>query len=94
MLVIRNRQDLVNKVIPFFERHPLYTQKKNDFYLFKKIVMMMNEKKHLEKKSFSKIVQLAYLMNANGCRRKVPKEKILETLKSSETIRQKSDASD
>ena len=88
VLVIRDRQDLTKKVIPFFERYPLHTQKKNDFAIFRQIVEMMNQKLHLSSKSFSEIVNLAYSMNANGYRRKVPKNEILSTLKSSETIRQ------
>ena len=88
VLVVRNRQDLATKVIPFFERYPLYTQKKNDFSIFRKVVEMMEQKHHLSREGFSEIVYLAYSMNADGYRRKVPKEEILTTLKSSETIRQ------
>ena len=38
VLVVRNRQDLTMKVIPFFDRYPLHTMKKNDFESFKRIV--------------------------------------------------------
>ena len=88
VLVVRNRQDLQIKVIPFFDRYPLYTQKKHDFAIFKRIVEMMMHGEHLVADGFSEIVHRAYSMNANGYRRKVPKEEILATLKSSETIRQ------
>jgi hypothetical protein len=90
VLVVRNRQDLSMKVIPFFERYSLHTEKKNDFRMFKQVVAMMNEGSHLATDGFKKIVGLAYAMNANGNRRKIAQETILATLKSSETIRQRS----
>ena len=90
VLVVRNRQDLVAKVIPFFERYSLHTQKKNDFESFRQVVEMMNQGKHLSADGFARIVALAYAMNANGARRRIPRESILRTLKSSETIRQRS----
>ena len=78
------------RVIPFFERYSLHTQKRQDFELFRQVVEMMNQEMHLSSDGFARIVELAYAMNANGSRRKVPREDILGTLKSSETIRQRS----
>ena len=54
---------------------------------FKQIVRLMDRGEHLSIEGFSEIVELAYSMNANGSYRKVKKEKILTTLKSSEAIR-------
>ncbi len=90
VLVVRNRQDLSIRVIPFFERYSLHTQKKRDFELFRDVVRMMNRDVHLTADGFARIVELAYAMNANGSRRRIPREGILRTLKSSETIRQRS----
>ena len=90
VLVVRNRQDLSTSVIPFFERYSLHTQKKSDFELFRQVVEMMNQEMHLSTDGFARIVELGYAMNANGSRRRVPREGILRTLKSSETIRQRS----
>ena len=90
VLVVRNRQDLTSKVIPFFKRYSLHTQKRNDFELFRQVVEMMSLGKHLSTDGFARIVELAYVMNANGRRRRIPREGILRTLKSSETIRQRS----
>jgi hypothetical protein len=90
VLVVRNRQDLSIRVIPFFERYSLHTQKKRDFELFRDVVRMMNQDMHLSADGFARIVELAYAMNANGSRRRIPREGILRTLKSSETIRQRS----
>ena len=78
------------EVIPFFDRYPLHTVKKNDFESFKRIVVMMNSELHLTADGFKEIVSIAYSMNANGSRRRINREEILGTLKSSETIRQRS----
>jgi hypothetical protein len=90
VLVVRNRQDLSVKVIPFFDRHPLHTVKKSDFESFKQIVVMMNSELHLTADGFERIVSIAYSMNANGSRRRINRDAILGTLKSSETIRRRS----
>jgi hypothetical protein len=87
VLVIRDRKDLLQKVIPFFERYHLHTQKKQDFSVFRKILKMLSEKEHYEIDGFRKIVNLAYSMNANGRYRKRQKTDILSNLSSSETIR-------
>ena len=90
VLVVRNRYDLAMKVIPFFDRYSLHTEKRNDFRRFKQVVEMMMLGAHRSTDGFTKIVDIAYAMNAGGNRRKVPQENILRTLKSSETIRQRS----
>ncbi len=85
--VVRNRQDLLQKIIPFFEQNPLRTEKRNDFEVFKRVVLMLENNKHQDLENFREIVELAYSMNASGRYRKRNKEEILESLTSSETIR-------
>lgn len=85
--VVRNREDLLRKVLPFFERFPLRTAKRKDFDSFRTILYMMERNEHLEIEGFKKIVGLAFCMNANGTYRKRKKEDILATLTSSETVR-------
>lgn len=74
VLVVRNRNDLTTKIIPFFERYALLTKKGNDFRTFKKIVLLMQNNSHHNKKGFQKIVNLAYSMNGGGRYRKVSKK--------------------
>src|SRR5919109_4683556 len=76
VLVVRNRQDLSTKVIPFFLQYSLHTEKKNDFESFRQVVEMMNQEIHLSADGFTRIVELAYAMNANGSRRKILREEI------------------
>ena len=44
---VTSLQDLINIVIPHFEKYSLITQKKADFILFKKVVNFIENKKHL-----------------------------------------------
>jgi hypothetical protein len=86
--VVRNKKDLKNKIIPFFKRYPLLSRKKEDFLLFNTIIDMTCQGNHLNKDGFKKIVTLAYQMNAAGRYRKTSFHSIIDSLESSETIRQ------
>jgi hypothetical protein len=44
---VRNLEHLSTIIIPFFEKHQLKSLKKVDFIKFRKIIKMMEEKKHL-----------------------------------------------
>ncbi len=66
--VVRNRQDLLTKIIPFFETYPLRTAKKNDFKRFAQIVKMMEKKQHLNEKGLAKIRILTTQMNTRKYR--------------------------
>ncbi len=84
-------QDLTEKVIPFFNKHPLLGQKQNNVILFEQIIEGMRLKQHLNPEGFFKLAELAFQMNDMGKYRKVTLSEIKESLaKSSETIRQTS----
>lgn len=55
--------DLVNILIPHFEKYPLITQKQADYILFKQIVELMKEKKHLTEEGLREIISLRAAMN-------------------------------
>ena len=87
VLAVRKRDDLLNKIIPFFERNRLHTEKRYDFEKFRFIVKAMANSEHLSKNGFEKIVNIAFTMNAHGSNRKYSVEQIIKnTLESSETI--------
>ena len=88
VLVVRNRQDLLFKVIPFFYRYPLLSSKQKDFEKFAEIVQAMQQNKHLTKNSLKKIITKAFTMNNKGQYRKLKLKDVLNNLESSETIRQ------
>jgi len=76
---IDSRKNIVEKVIPFFDRYPLLTKQEN-YKKFRMIIMMMENKEHFEKEGFKKIVSIAYTMNQQGKGRKNTKEFIFSTL--------------
>ena len=56
-------EHLTNIIIPHFLKYPLITQKKADFELFKRVVDLMNCKKHLTYEGLQEIVNLKYSIN-------------------------------
>ena len=75
---VRSISDLRDKVIPFFQRHPLKTHKAKDFEFFCQVMNLITDREHLTISGLKRIARLMMKMN-----RKV-KPKFLE---SSETIR-------
>ena len=78
---VRNQEELNKIIIPFFAKHKLLTNKNNDFLIFKQILEMMSNKKHLTDLGFKQIAKLIEKMNT---------KKKSRYLKSSETKRQAS----
>nr|YP_009574621.1 LAGLIDADG endonuclease [Orbilia dorsalia]QBF58422.1 LAGLIDADG endonuclease [Orbilia dorsalia]QBM09703.1 hypothetical protein [Dactylella sp.] len=55
--------DLIQVIIPHFEKYPLLAQKKADFLLFKSALKLINEGKHLLKEGLIEIVNIKASMN-------------------------------
>jgi len=87
VLVVRNREDLSTKVIPFFEAQPLLSSKQEDFLTFARIVRAINVGLHLNPHGFEELRSLAVTMNGSGRYRKVHRQR-----ESSETICRTPDA--
>ena len=85
---VSRREDLRTRVIPFFERHPLNSQKHYDFLKFREIVLAMHRKEHLAPAGFRRIIEVAFTMNKKGKQRRYKIEEILA--KPSETVRRAS----
>ena len=85
--VVRKRDDLLNKIIPFFEKYPLLSDKNKSFVLFKQIVNLLDSGQHSNLAGTKNILNLAYQMNQQGKYRKTDKNELLNYLESSETIR-------
>jgi hypothetical protein len=84
--VVKQHDDLYGRVIPFFQRFPLRSEKQEDLLKFRQVVEWMHEKKHLTVEGVEDIVKLAFSMNGGRYRKHTLKELLLR-LKSSETIR-------
>jgi LAGLIDADG endonuclease len=66
VLVVRRREDLLLKVIPFFERNPLLSCKQEEFATFARIVRAMANGEHLVGAGFERLVAQALDMNGGG----------------------------
>jgi hypothetical protein len=76
---VKRRSDLVGRIIPFFEEHPLRTAKQKDFESFCEVISMMSSDLHLTQSGLRKIAQITETMNRKQRSR---------YLESSEAIRQ------
>ena len=76
---VKGRSDLVERIIPFFEEHPLVTAKRVDFDAFCAVISMMNANRHLTREGLELIARITETMNRKQRSR---------YLESSEAIRQ------
>ena len=67
-------QDLVERVIPHFERYPLLSSKREDFERFAQVCRMMQSGKHLMREGFEEVIRVASKVNRG--KRKFPREMI------------------
>jgi hypothetical protein len=82
---VQRRSELMEIIIPFFEKYPLKV-KASDFRVFCEIVRLIDAGKHFTRDGFETIARLAYSMNEQGKQRARSLEQILKG--SSETVRQ------
>lgn len=66
---VRSIVELVNFILPHFNKYPLLSSKKNDFDKFSKICKSILDKKHLDIKGFKRIAEIAISMNSSGNRK-------------------------
>jgi hypothetical protein len=66
VLVVRRRVDLLQRVIPFFERNPLLSCKQEEFATFARIVRGMDEGGHRTPEGFEQLASEALRMNGGG----------------------------
>ena len=78
ILIVKNRKDLLKKVITFFEKHSLHSSKYQDFLVFRKTLSIMENKRHLLEKGFREIVEAVFSLNRITNKR-YSKEEILSS---------------
>jgi len=82
---VREREGLKEKIIPFFQEHPLKSiTKKSDFRKFVKAIRLIEKNEHLKLSGMKKIIRITERMVHRKPFRKSARAKFL---KSSETIR-------
>ena len=85
VLVVKRHSDLYEKVVPFFERFPLRSEKQQEFLKFAQVIEMMHRKEHLTIDGLKRISEIAFSMNGAKFR-KHRLTNLLQSLEPSETI--------
>ncbi len=78
VFVVRDQDDLLCKVVPFFERYPIWSGKRNQFERSKLVLLMIQARKHFTREGFTEIVEIASEMNTRT--KRYSKENILASL--------------
>jgi hypothetical protein len=60
VLIVKNRKELCEKLIPFFRKHPLHSGKINDFNVFVQVLNLIDRGEHLNRNGFNKIINLVF----------------------------------
>jgi hypothetical protein len=85
VLVVKRHNDLYEKVLPFFRRFPLRSEKQQEFLKFAQVVQMMHRKDHLTIEGLKRISEIAFSMNGAKFRKR-NLTNLLQSLEPSETI--------
>jgi LAGLIDADG endonuclease len=54
---VRKLDDLLYRIVPFFEKHPLKTKKHVEFLKFRDIILDLHNKKHLNAEGFQELCE-------------------------------------
>ena len=60
---VQSVRDIINVIIPHFDKYPLITQKQADYLLFKQVVSLLNLKAHLNIEGIRRIVSIKASLN-------------------------------
>lgn len=80
-LVINKQDDLINIILPHFEKYPCRGGKHMSYLVFRQVVLLMQDKKHLNPEGFISILNLAYFIHGTSYRTIETKEKIRNAIK-------------
>lgn len=61
---VQSYKDIINKIIPHFDKYPLITKKKADYLLFKQAIYLLNLKAQSSIEGFQKIICIKASMNS------------------------------
>lgn len=60
---VSNFEEILSKVVPFFERYPLFGRKKRCFKLFQRVVVAMRGRQHLDPQGLEQIKEVVRELN-------------------------------
>jgi len=61
---VRGQQNFMERILPFFEKHKLKTRKRVDFEKFRDVLLLMEQKEHLNSEGLAKIRKIKSTMNS------------------------------
>lgn len=62
-LTVSSLKQIIEKILPHFDKYPLKTKKLSDYLIWKEIVLKMNSGYHLEEKGIKEIINLRASLN-------------------------------
>ena len=65
---VRSQEHLLERIIPFFVKHPLKTQKRMDFEKFRDVLLLMQKGEHLTVEGVGRIRRITSGMNRGKSR--------------------------
>ncbi len=74
--VVCRRQDLLERIIPFFQQHPLHTAKRHDFKKFAYCMELIADGQHLTREGLVEIAEVVETMN-----RRKPRPELIRILR-------------
>ncbi len=74
--VVRKRKDLLEVIIPFFQKYPLHTSKSKDFRKFVECIELIDQGVHKTRNGLIDILEIAQTMN-----RKKPRTELIRILR-------------
>ena len=74
---VKKLDDLRRTIIPFFQKYPLLTAKKEDFSKFVEIHHLLTNGEMNNKEGLKRIIQIGYSMNTRGTGRKKTLQQVL-----------------
>ena len=60
---VSSPKQILEHILPHFDKYPLISQKRADYILFKRIVELMLNKEHLKKEGLQEIVNIRASLN-------------------------------
>lgn len=67
VFTVTNFEDVLNKIIPFFQKYPLHGVKRFEFFDFVKAADLIKDKAHLTSEGLDKILAIKSGMNSGRC---------------------------
>ena len=81
VFVVRRRRDLLDKVLPFFEKNPLLSRKQREVICFADIVRRMDAGEHLTAGGFERLAAQALRMNGGEKYRRLQGDSVSRILR-------------